>query len=178
MISSILTFLASVFNFLKVFNLPSKQIKKVVKIYDAMHYIVEKSAVERILITKAHNSGGWINPNTPLYISVLYEDYTEPLDSVKSMYQKMEIDEDYLRMLRDLSANKTLLIHTKQLKQGILKDAYQKDKILHAEVHYLGQDRRNMYFCTIVTTKDVDFDNYADRSVIQIGINDIKNNIR
>lgn len=178
MISSIFTFLTEIFKFLRVFNLPSKQIKKVVKIYDAMHYIVEKSAVERVLIIKAHNSGGWIKPDTPLYISVLYEDYTEPLDSVKSNYQKMEIDEDYLRMLRDLSKDKSLTIHTEQLKAGILRNAYQKDNILHSEVHFLGQDRRNLYFCTMVTTKNSDFSTYADRAIIQVGVNDIKNNIR
>lgn len=179
MIQSIFSVLTELFKFLKVFNLPSKQIRKVVRIYDAMHYIVEKSAVERILIIKAHNSGGWIKPDTPLYLTVLYEDYTEPLGTVKSSYQKMEIDEEYLRMLRDLSKNKVLLgVKTDILRPGMLKNFYESDKIIFSEKHFLGQDRRNLYFCTLVTTQNNDFSNYTDRTVIQVGINEIKNNIR
>lgn len=178
MIPAILTFLASLFKFLRVFNLPSKQIRKVVSIYDSMHTIVEKTSVTRLLIIKAHNSGGWIRPDTPLYITVLYEDYTRPLESMKDDYQKMLIDEDYLRMLKDLTVTKKLQIDPKMLKEGILKAKYDGEGVKFAEVYFLGQDRRNLYFCTLTSITAENFDTYSDRSVIQVGVNNIRNNIR
>jgi hypothetical protein len=150
----------------------------VVKIYDAMHAIVEKTTVERCIIVKVHNSGGWVRPDTPLYITILYEDYSAPLETIKGEYQKMGVDEDYLRMLRDLAKEKILFITTENLKEGLLKNQYKKDKIKYGEIHFLGQNRRNLYFCSIVTTKAANFDTYTDKAVIQVGVNDIRNNIR
>lgn len=175
---TILLFLIQLFKFLTIFNLPSRQIKRVVRIYDAMHNIVEKTTVERCLIIKVHNSGGWVRPDTPLYITILYEDYSRPLQGIKSEYQKMEVDEDYLRMLRDLAKDKVLYIDTEKLKDGLLKNQYMRDKIKYSEVHFLGQNRRNVYFCSMATTKATNFDTYTDKAVIQIGVNEIKNSIR
>lgn len=164
--------------FQPLFLRPSKQIGKVVNIYDAMHYILENSNVERILILKSHNGGGLIKPDTPLYVTCLYEDYTNPLESVKSFYQKMEVDEQYIRMLRDLSQAKILKRRTENLDDGLLKNAFVKDGILYSEMQYLGQDRRNLYFCSLVTTQSTDFERATDRTAIQVSVSGIKNNIR
>src|SRR5678810_755741 len=82
--------------------LPRKQIEKVVGIYDSMHKLMEETSVERMLILKTHNGGGLIKPSTPLYISALYEDYTTPLDSVKSDIQNVLLDEEFIRMMLEL----------------------------------------------------------------------------
>src|SRR5574339_509013 len=88
--------------FNNIFRKPSREIGKVVRIYDALHRVIEETKVQRILIIKAHNGGGLIKPDTPLFVSVLYEDYTHPLDTVRNDYQKVEVDEEYIRLLRDL----------------------------------------------------------------------------
>lgn len=173
----LITELLKFFN--NLFNRPSKQINKVVRIYDSLHRLIEETKIQRILIIKAHNGGGLIKPDNSLYISVLYEDYTHPLDTIRNDYQKIEVDEEYVRMLRDLSFKKYLRININGLKSGMLKDAYQKDDIRHAEAHFLGQDRRNVYFCTLVTTEEgEEFDSPLQRATISVVINSIKNNLK
>lgn len=179
MIQAILIFFTEILKFIgNKFTMPSRQVNRIINIYDSMHRIIADSSVERITILKAHNSGGWIKPDTPLYISILYEDYTHPLESIKGFYQRMEIDEEYLRMLRDLIKEKVLKMDIPKLKPGILKSKYERDKIKQAEIYYLGQDRRNVYFCSLVSTQNKTFDSYVDRNVIDIGVSIIKNNIR
>lgn len=178
MISDFLVELFRFFNNL-ISRLPSRQIEKVVEIYDSLHRLIDETKVQRVLIFKAHNGGGFIKPDTPLYVSSLYEDYIHPLDSIRNDYQKMELDEDYVRMLRDLSVKKMLRINVKSLKAGLLKNSYARDGVTYAEMYYLCQNRKNLYFCSIVTTiEGENFDTPIQRSTISLVINNIKNNIR
>ncbi len=167
-----------IFKFLNnIFITPKKQIKKVVAIYDSMHRVLDETPVERFLILKAHNSGGIIKPNTPLYISVIYEDYTHPFKSVKDDYQRLTIDEEYLRMLVTLCNQKSIRVTTSELPNGILKSIYQGEGVKYAEMYYLGQDRKNIYFCTCGTSASTWEDNSYQKMTVQIQINTIKNNI-
>lgn len=158
---------------------PSKEIAKVVKIYDAMHKILESNKVERVLVLKAHNGGGLIRPNTPLYVSAIYEDYIHPFTSVRDTYQKVSIDEHYIRTLMDLCSKKSIKIKTKNLPQSLQKDIYEGEGILYSEMFYLGQDKKNVYFCTCASSREDGWENDKAQSLlINMSINSIKNNIK
>lgn len=157
---------------------PSRQIAKVINIYDALHRVVENTNVQRVLIMKAHNGGGLIRPDTPLYVTVLYEDYTHPLTSIKADYQKIEVDEPYVRLLMDLILQKNVSLDVGVLKPSILKISYDSQAIKYAEMYYIRQNRRNLYFCSIVTTEEAEvFLDSKQRAEILLLLNTLKKNI-
>ncbi len=157
---------------------PSREIKKVVKIYDEMHRVLADTDVERFLIFKAHNGGGLIRPMTPLYASVIHEDYTEPFTSVKEKYQQLRIDSEYIRLLDQVCGLKKVEIYTKDVKSQFLKEIYDGEGVKYSEVFFLGQDKKNLYYCSIVSSKEKAWQNHKDQELaISIAINNIRNNI-
>lgn len=161
-----------------IFSRPSAQIKKVVRIYDSLHLILDSSDVHRILISKAHNSGGLIKPHTPLYVTALYEDYTHPLESVKARWFKVEVDEEYIRILVQLCKEKKVQFIVKDMKPSLLKDAYLSSGVQYAELHLLGQDKKNIYFCSIVSMWEDGWSRSISQTVaIDLAVNTIRNNI-
>lgn len=152
-------------------------IRKVVNIYDSMHKILDETQVERFIIFKAHNGGGFIRPNTPLYVSAIYEDYTHPFHSVKDSLQKLEVDEGYLRMLASINTKNKVIITTATLEKGFLKDLYESEGVKYAEIYYLGQDRKSLYFCSAASSFIWE-DNSYNRAALNLGITKIRNNIK
>lgn len=164
--------------FSKLLLKPSREIARVVKIYDTMHKVLETTDVERMLILKAHNGGGLIRPSTPLYVSVLYEDYDNPFTSVKETYQKYMIDEHYLRTLNDLCMDKKVVVVTEALPASMLKDIYQGEGVEYSEIHLLGQDRKNLYFCSVASSKKENLvSSPKQKLAIETAVNTIRNSI-
>lgn len=165
--------------FNNIFPTPKRQIQKVVGIYDTMHKLLETTDIERILIFKAHNGGGVIKPNTPLFISVIYEDYCDPFGSVKELYQRLAIDEEYMRMLAILSVQRSIKLTPTSMTTGLLKDIYEGEGIKYAEKYYLGHDKKNIFYCSLGTSKEGGWqDNAYQRMFIQLMVNNLKNNIK
>lgn len=176
---SLLESIAEIFKFIaRSFHLPSGQIKKVVNIYDSLHRVINQTSVERILVYKAHNGGGVIKPDTPLYSTVLYEDYEAPLPSVKDQYQKLELPENAIRLLLSTCLEKKVKVKVEQLEQGIMRDLYEGDGVAYTEIFYLGQGKKAVYFCSVATSKESWENDAYQNSIINIAVNAIKNNIR
>jgi len=153
---------------------PRKQIRKVVNIYDEMHAVLEETNVERFLIFKAHNGGGVITPNGELYVSTLYEDYTDPFISVKADYQKLPVDVVYAKMLLEIIKNKKVDYKIEEVPEGILKEIYLKEGVRRSLIYFLGQDRKNVYFCSCATSQDIIYDEIT----VDLAVNKIKQNIK
>lgn len=175
-----ISFFTEILRFLnKIFpTTPRKQIQKVVNIYDWMHYVLNNTKVQRFVIKKAHNGGGLIHPTTPLYITAIYEDYSHPLKPVKDDYQRLQIDEEYIRMILDLCRNKVVRLKTKDIKSSVLKTLEEGQGVKFVEFRYLYQDRHSIYFCSLVTAEEGEsFDTPLQQSSIALAINGIRNNI-
>lgn len=167
--------ITEVFRFLNNrFASPKRQISKVVNIYDAIHRVLEETNVERFLIFKAHNGGGVISPNGDLFISTLYEGYKEPFTSVKSKYQKLPVDIVYAKMLLEIIRTKKVDYNVEDIPEGILKDIYLKEGVKKSLLYFLGQDRKNVYFCSCASSQDIIYDEIA----VDLGVNVVKLNIR
>jgi hypothetical protein len=163
----------------RIFPSPRHQVEKIVNIYDQMHRIIEETPVERFLIFKSHNGGGVIKPNTPLYSSVIYEDYTAPFKSVKDVYQRIEADEEYLRMLVEMIQKKSIILKTEKLPPGLLKNIYKAEGVKYAEKYFLGTDKKNIYYCSCGTSVEGGWENNAyQKNAIYMAINIIKQNIK
>lgn len=167
-----------IFKFLtNLFITPKKQIQKVVKIYDTMNRILEETVIQRCLVFKVHNTGGLIRPTTELFASVLYEDYRIPFTSVKEGYQRLPVDKEYIKMILDVMEKKKDFYETESIPNGMLRDIYVREGVRNSIIYFIGQDRRNMYFCSVGTDFDSDFLKKQGIS-IDIWINIIKQNIK
>lgn len=167
--------ITEVFRFLNArFASPRRQIAKVVGIYDTMHEVLEQTNIERFLIFKAHNGGGVISSTGDLYVSALYEDYTEPFHSVKSDYQRLPVDIVHAKMLLEIMSKKKIDYKVDEIPMGILKSIYQKEGVKRSLIYFLGQDRKNVYFCSCATSKEfIDYELNVD-----LAVNKVKQNIR
>lgn len=172
--------LGEIFKFFNnLFHLPSRQVQRIVRIYDAMHEVLGYTGVGRIIIVKAHNGGGLIKPNTSLYISAVYEDYTAPFESVKDYLQKLQLDEEFIRMLVDLCRQKSVMIKTSDLKDCVLKTLNEGYGVKYSEIYFLGQDRKNLYFCFCDSSVENGwYGNLVHKNIISLAINTIRNNIK
>lgn len=158
---------------------PKYSVQKIVKIYDTMHFILEETPVERFLIFKAHNGGGVIKPNTPVYSSVLYEDYTGPFKAVKNQYQRMESDEYYLRMLVEMIQKKAISLSTREMPDSSIKTIYEGEGVKYAEVYFLGNDRKNIYYCSCGTSVEGGWEtDHYSKGQILVAINTLRQNIK
>lgn len=164
--------IAKFFN--NVFVSPRNQIKKVVRIYDAMHMILDETNVQRFIVFKAHNSGGVIKPSCELFVSALYEDYTDPFDSVKAVYQHLPLDSSYVKMLVDVIQNKKVAFTTSEMSEGLLKQIYTEEGVVRSFVYFLGNDRKNIYFCSAATSEE----HITNKIIVDLGVNIIKQNIK
>lgn len=170
-----------VFRFLNRIFGPShgKQVRKVVAIYDTMAQILDETSVERILILRLHNGGEVLKSTGEMYVSVLYENYDEPFHSIKAVYQRVEVDREYARMILRLMQDKKVNYKVANMPEGFLKNVYLSEGVKSASLHYLGQDRRNIYFTSSVTSQDGDWMTTPQEFVpLEVYINIIKQNIK
>lgn len=155
------------------------QINNVVEIYDNMNYVLARTPAERFLVLKAHNGGGIVRPGESLYGSIMYEDYRDPLTSIKSAWQKFEFDADYLKTISRVYAEGMVRLHAHRLRPGIMRSAYEAAGVTYSEMYYLHQNRKASFYCSIVTTKENEtFDHPAYRNEINIATNNIRNLIK
>jgi hypothetical protein len=177
--SSVLTeFLKFINNLFSNFGTnPQKQIEKVINIYDTMHLVLEETAVERFIIFKAHNGGGIIKPSGELYVTALYEDYTYPFHSVKSQYQKIEVDEIYARMLLDVIQKGQVHLYADEMKDGLLKGIYQSEGVHEARIFFLGQDKKFIFYCSCATSKEW-LISQGEKARLELAVGKIKQNIK
>jgi hypothetical protein len=125
------------------------QLERVVKMYDAMSMLSSLKDIHRVSVLKIENSGGLIDPKVQLYVSVLHEDYSYPLTSEKSKYNKLPIDQVYVRMLHSLIQNNVAHVSTETMEVGLLKTLYSAAGIKAADVFYLGSDPKAVYVLSI-----------------------------
>lgn len=164
-----------IFRFLNnIFTSPKKQIMKVIRIYDAMHKVIQETNVERFMVFKAHNGGGVINPTGNLYVSVIYEDYDHPFVSMKDNYQKLSVDVPYAKILVEVIQYKKIDYNTEQMPDCILRQIYVNEGVKRSFIYYLGQDRKNIYFCSCATSHE----QIERKILVDVGVNIIKQNIK
>lgn len=160
-----------------IFVNPRRQIQKVINIYDTINRIIDETAVERFLIFKAHNGGGVIKPTGELYVSALYEGYCCHFHSVKSKYQKIEIDQEYARMLLELMQKGNLHFKTDKMREGLLKGVYKSEGVQEVRLYYLGQTKKFIFYCSAATSKNWDFTT-EEKASLDISIGNIKQNMK
>ena len=137
--------------------------------------VLSDTGIQRILMMKTENGGGKPRLGTHLYASVLYEGYKYPLNTVKNDYQRILVDDIYVKMLSDIGPSTSNKLLVTRMKDGILKKIYQRESIVYSEVHYIGETEDAFFYISFGTTDEDDkFDEPNDRVEIEIAVSKIR----
>lgn len=161
----------------KLFVSPEDQIRKVVAIYDTMHTIIDLTAVERILIFKAHNGGAAIKPTGELYVTALYEDYIHPFSTTKANYVKYPVDKEYARMILEVIQNGRKDLVTQDMPDCMLRNVYLTEGVVCSKLFYLRQDKQSIYYMSAASSKPWPEGPHTD-AILDVQLNKIRQNIK
>lgn len=163
-------------NFLLKIRKAGDRVKDVVEIYKNMDFVLQPEIAKRFVVVRTHNGDGKIRPGVPLYASIVYETTRLPLRPVKHLFQRHELDEQYLIMLSVMYGQKSVRVAADKLPDCFLKDFYEREKITYGELHFLHEDKKALYYCSIVTTDENEqFEDPTMRTNINIAVNNIRN---
>ena len=110
-----------------------------------------------------------------LYASVIYESNKPRVTSVKDDYQRLLVDDIYVKMLSDIGPGTPNKLVVSAMKDGILKNIYTVEEIEYSEVHYIWENDIAFFYLSISTTEeDNNFDEPLDRVEIEISISKIR----
>tara|TARA_R110000868_G_scaffold154724_5_gene380831 strand:- start:64 stop:705 length:642 start_codon:yes stop_codon:yes gene_type:complete len=156
-------------------TIDSTRYENKIEVQQIIERVMSNSNVSRFLIMKTENSGGKPRLGTHLYASVLYESVKPPLVSVKDDYQRLMVDDIYVRMLSDIGPGTANKLQVGDMKAGILKNIYLVEGITYSEIHYLWETNSAFFYATIATNDEGStFDEPLDRVEIEIAVSKIR----
>lgn len=134
-----------------------KTIEVLGDLWDEMNDLQAKTQASRILIFSNANGGGYPSLDAVRKSSVLYEVYDTKEQSIKHTWQKQDLDAAYTKVLQKMLKEETreLWIKTRELEDGILKNAYQASGVVEARVAYIFSTATNFIYMSIVWTHTV-----------------------
>lgn len=169
-------------------HVPREQLKrykmKLGEIHDTyriMNNVLRNTNAERFLIYESRNGNGLPSLSTQLHISVMYEDYTDPFQSVKNSYQKLEADRAMIETLKQVYDSGDVIYFTADMPDGMLKEMYINQGVSWAYIFRIGQGHRAFYFGSIVTSKNespFQADSGVNTSVIRLAVNELRGKYR
>jgi hypothetical protein len=154
------------FGFLtKVYEIKNKEPEAVsnltsaAQIYDSLFLLKEKVGAAKIILLRAHDTGGPI-PNKS---TVVAEVFNEPLKGSFANWQSQPLDIHYIKILEDLVAQKRIVLNKDDIEQGILKNSYGAEKIIISDMRYIGANKDSIYYISILFTESYsESDEYQD----------------
>jgi len=159
----------------EVLELTSNDFEDISDFQGTIDRVLTDTGVQRVLMMKTENGGGKPRLGTHLYASVLYEGYKHPLNSVKNDYQRILVDDIYVKMLSDIGPSTSNKLIVSRMKDGILKKIYQRETIIYSEVHYIGETDDAFFYISFSTTNNDDkFDEPNNRVEIEIAVSKIR----
>ena len=146
-----------------------------IEIQQIIDRVITNSTADRFLILKTENGGGKPRLGSHLYASVLYESIHTPLTSVKGDYQRLLVDDIYVKMLSDIGPGTANKLDISKMKDGILKNIYTVEQIKYSEIHYVGETDSVFLYLSIATCAENNtFDEPLDRVEIEIAISKVR----
>jgi len=138
--------------------------------------VVSNTSVDRFLVLKTENGGGKPRLGSHLYASVMYESVAKKLKSVKDDYQRLLVDEIYVKMLSDIGLAIPNKLKVSDMREGILRSIYEVEGITYSEVHYVGETDDAFFYLSVASGEEGNtFDKPMDRVEIEIAISKIRN---
>lgn len=123
-------------------------------VYEALNTILQRTEFRRVLVLKTENGGGRPHIGSPIFASVIYEDFDEPFRSVKYDYQRLQVDGWYQAMLNDVAEKKEVGYIVDEMPKGLLREIYEAENVAVSYVFYLHETTTAFYYMSIATDSE------------------------
>jgi len=154
----------------------SVDLEHLVEIQPILNRVIDDTCIQRVLVMKTENGGGKPRLGAHLYASILYEAFKAPLSSTKNDYQRILVDDMYVKMLSDIGPTTHNNLSVNKMKDGLLKRIYLRDGVKYSEVYYLTETDDSFIYMTFSTTDENErFEEPNDRVEIDIAVSKIRN---
>lgn len=154
----------------------SVDLEHLVEIQPILNRVIDDTCIQRVLVMKTENGGGKPRLGAHLYASILYEAFKAPLSSTKNDYQRILVDDMYVKMLSDIGPTTHNNLSVNKMKDGLLKRIYLRDGVRYSEVYYLTETDDSFIYMTFSTTDENErFEEPNDRVEIDIAVSKIRN---
>jgi hypothetical protein len=154
----------------------SSELENLPEIQPILNRVIDDTCIQRVLVMKTENGGGKPRLGAHLYASIVYEAFKAPLFSTKNDYQRILVDDMYVKMLSDIGPTTHNNLSVNKMKEGLLKRIYLRDSVKYSEVYYLTETDDSFIYMTFSTTEENEkFEDPNDRVEIDIAVSKIRN---
>lgn len=154
----------------------SIDVEGIPEVQPILNRVIDDTCIQRVLVMKTENGGGKPRLGAHLYASILYEAFKAPLSSTKNDYQRILVDDMYVKMLSDIGPTTHNNLSVNKMKDGLLKRIYLRDGVKYSEVYYLTETDDSFIYMTFSTTDENErFEDPNDRVEIDIAVSKIRN---
>jgi len=148
--------------------------QKVNAIYTALQTVMNQVGALRVCVVKSENNGGRPQPGTSIFLTMLYEVWDNPTVSIKTYWQRREIDQSYTSALAQLVSSHESSIVTAKLVDGTpLKDTYEVFGVGQSCSFELGSTFLSYYFMSIHFAKEQTL-TPTQREAIRLAVAELK----
>lgn len=149
-------------------------IRKISEIYDAFNRVIDDSKADRVLILKSANGGGKPTPGTDLYVSIIHEMSTKGVEQIKQQYQRILIDDTYIRIIQQIILERTLEVRIQDLPENsFIRLTYEKDNLQWLYFFEIKGNANSYYFGNF-STKDEKGFTPGDKLAFKLAIDRFK----
>lgn len=119
-------------------------------LYDALRIPLEKHGAIRCMLLKASDSGNIPRIGIPLFVTVVAEMHEEEYSALRQHWVNRPVDDEYIRRMIKLTTDKQIDIDVESLgENSVLKDSYHLGDVGTADIRYIIQNDREMYYLSI-----------------------------
>jgi hypothetical protein len=111
--------------------------------------LTQEGIADRVIIFRAHDSGGIPKLGLPYYVSVVYPSYRERHRDKSKRYHNIHVDDPYKDIILDLINKGKVEIITSELREGMIKDIYEDEGIVYGCLYKLAITNSSFFYMSI-----------------------------
>lgn len=119
----------------------------------------EATKINRVIILKAHDSGGLLSPRTEWKASVQFEDFVAGVKPAKEFFQKIRLDYPYVKMLYKLQNDYQVNIKPdEQMPEGMLGNIYKANGVKSTHIRLISSASKEIFYIAFDSDHEDCFD--------------------
>lgn len=143
-----------------------KMFQEVSQIYTSLSQIAFHCKAQRVLIVKVENGGDIPSSASTLHSSVLYEMFEQPLTSLKTDWQKVEVGEVYIKYVKEIYENESNVKLVRDIPHSELKDLHTEHNTKKIMNYFLLRTQKYfMYLSVQFADEDMELNAVARNSI-------------
>lgn len=145
-------------------------------IKDWVHY-KPGLGIERVLILRAHNGQTHkkLMPVGYKYSSVIANDFRAPFEDVRTKYQNVPQDNEYVAYTAEVYVKKEFDMVPATMNDGVLKNIYINEGVTYCRWYFLAHNEEELWFLSVATSQpDNKLNSIDHKMMLFLGVNRIR----